>query len=277
VLSNEYVRIVAGLKGRIRKSVDIALKGSLTYEEFLLRLTISGYETKQNQGILFRKIGQQRFVKGRSLGSLYTLQRIKRSFLQKQTPENQLQISDRLPALIDLDTNLKALQNKGYARSINIKNLKATAKSLLFLEEQRIFSYSSLQTKYEEVKAEFERTMETIKQLEGRISELTEVAKKVRIVVDIENNSLSYSKVKTPQMLALKDACIKALKESGIESPYPNNHALAEELENLVVKKDHLYQQYKKTKTDWNKFHTAKQNVDILLSMSKNAVAYQIL
>ena len=245
-------------KTELRRAIRQAINHSQAYEEFLLHLTVSGYETKQNQGILFRKIGQQKYVRGRTLGLPYTMERIKKSFLQKQTLEKQMQTSDRFPSLIDIESNLKAMQNKGYARSLEIKNLKAMSKALLFLEEQGIYTVGSLDNKLREVKDEFEATRKEIKKLEDKVSKLSEITKHIRAVEEITRNSETY-KANLPQseQIILR-LSIKALKEEGIELHSIDIPVIEKELQALKVKKDQLYLQFKRTKIIWRQIQTAK-------------------
>ncbi len=245
-------------KTELRRAIRQAINHSQAYEEFLLHLTVSGYETKQNQGILFRKIGQQKYVRGRTLGLPYTMERIKKSFLQKQTLEKQMQTSDRFPSLIDIESNLKAMQNKGYTRSLEIKNLKAMSKALLFLEEQGIYTVGSLDNKLREVKDEFEATRKEIKKLEDKVSKLSEITKHIRAVEEITRNSETY-KANLPQseQIILR-LSIKALKEEGIELHSIDISVIEKELQALKVKKDQLYLQFKRTKIIWRQIQTAK-------------------
>jgi hypothetical protein len=252
-------------KTELRRAIRQAINHSQAYEEFLLHLTVSGYETKQNQGILFRKIGQQKYVRGRTLGLPYTMERIKKSFLQKQTLEKQMQTSDRFPSLIDIESNLKAMQNKGYARSLEIKNLKAMSKALLFLEEQGIYTVGSLDNKLREVKDEFEATRKEIKKLEDKVSKLSEITKHIRAVEEITRNSETY-KANLPQseQIILR-LSIKALKEEGIELHSIDISVIEKELQALKVKKDQLYLQFKSTKIIWRQIQTAKKTINRLV------------
>ncbi len=256
-------------KTDLRRAIRQAIGHSYSYEEFLFRLTLSGYETKQNQGILFRKIGQQRFVKGRTLGLPYTLEQIKKNFLQKQTLENQSQTSDRLPSLIEIDANLKAMQNKGYARSLEIKNLKAMSKSLLFLEEQGIYTVGSLENKLREVKDEFESTREEIKKLEGKISKLSEIAKHIITIEEITKNSETNMSYLPQSKHMILQASIIALKKRGIEPSSLNSHTLQKDLQDLNEKKRQLYYHYRKVKIDWKQIRIARSNLNRLWSPSK--------
>ena len=257
-------------KTDLRRAISQTIKHSQSYEEFLLRLNVSGYETKQNQGILFRKIGQQRYVKGRTLGLPYTLEQIKKNFLQKQTHANQSQTSDRLPSLIDIDAYLKAIKNKGYARSLEIKNLKAISKSLLFLEEQGIYTVGSLDNKLREVKEEFEATRVEIKKLEDKISELSEIAKHIRTIKEITKNSETYMVNLTQSKHIILQSSIKVLKEKGIEPFSLDVHALQKDLQDLIDKKRQLYIRYREVKVFLRQIRTARSNLNCLYSPSQN-------
>ena len=257
-------------KTDLRRAIRQASKHSQSYEEFLFRLTLSGYETKQNQGILFRKIGQQRFVKGGTLGSLYSLEQIKKNFLQKQTLENKSKTSEFLPSIIDIDANLKAMKNKGYTRSLEIKNLKAISKSLLFLEEQGIYTVGSLDNKLREVKEEFEATREEIKKLEDKISKLSEIAKHIRTIEEITKNSKTNMANLTQSEQIILRSSNKALKEKGIEPFSLDVHSLQKDLQDLIYKKRQLYIRYGEVKVFLRQIRTARSNLNCLYSPSQN-------
>ena len=257
-------------KTDLRRAIRQASKHSQSYEEFLFRLTLSGYETIQNQGILFRKIGQQRFVKGGTLGSLYSLEQIKKNFLQKQTLENKSKTSEFLPSIIDIDANLKAMKNKGYTRSLEIKNLKAISKSLLFLEEQGIYTVGSLDNKLREVKDEFEATRQEIKKLEDKISKLSEIAKHIRTIEEITKNSKTNMANLTQSEQIILRSSNKALKEKGIEPFSLDVHSLQKDLQDLIYKKRQLYIRYGEVKVFLRQIRTARSNLNCLYSPSQN-------
>ena len=273
----EYVAHQTGTswKTDFRRAIRQASNHSQSYEEFLLRLTVSGYETKQNQGILFRKIGQQRFVKGGTLGSLYSLEQIKKNFLQKQTLENKSKTSEFLPSIIDIDANLKAMKNKGYTRSLEIKNLKAISKSLLFLEEQGIYTVGSLDNKLREVKDEFEATRQEIKKLEDKISKLSEIAKHIRTIEEITKNSKTNMANLTQSEQIILRSSNKALKEKGIEPFSLDVHSLQKDLQDLIYKKRQLYIRYGEVKVFLRQIRTARSNLNCLYSPSQNLEVYK--
>ena len=203
------------------------------------------------------------------MGLPNTLEQIKKNFLQKQTLENQSKTSDRLTYLIEIDANLKAMQNKGYARSLEIKNLKAMSKSLLFLEEQGIYTVGSLENKLREVKDEFESTREEIKKLEGKISKLSEIAKHIITIEEITKNSETNMSYLPQSKHMILQASIIALKKRGIEPSSLNSHTLQKDLQDLNEKKRQLYYHYRKVKIDWKQIRIARSNLNRLWSPSK--------
>jgi chromosome segregation ATPase len=198
------------------------------------------------------------------------LEQIKKNFLQKQTLENKSKASEFLPSLIDIDANLKAMKNKGYARSLEIKNLKAISKSLLFLEEQGIYTVGSLDNKLREVKEEFEATREEIKKLEDKISKLSEIAKHIRTIEEITKNSETYMANLTQSKHIILQSSIKLLKEKGIEPFSLDVHALQKDLQDLIDKKRQLYIRYGEVKVFLRKIRTTKSNLNRLWSPSQN-------
>ena len=83
----------ASAKTQLRRDINLAIKSSSTYEEFLLLMRAKGYEIKgENFGedarkyIAFRPPGQNNFVRGsaKSLGKEYTKERIKERIEQKR-------------------------------------------------------------------------------------------------------------------------------------------------------------------------------------------------
>ncbi len=162
------------------------------------------------------------------------------------------------------------MKNKGYARSLEIKNLKAISKSLLFLEEQGIYTVGSLDNKLREVKEEFEATREEIKKLEDKISKLSEIAKHIRTIEEITKNSETYMANLTQSKHIILQSSIKLLKEKGIEPFSLDVHALQKDLQDLIDKKRQLYIRYGEVKVFLRKIRTTKSNLNRLWSPSQN-------
>jgi hypothetical protein len=98
------------------------------------------YEIKQNNKyISFRANVQERFTRAKTLGDNYTEERIKARILNKETPvivppNNSFDIRQ----VIDIEGNEKIKSNPGYEQWARIFNLKESAKTLLYLQENNM-------------------------------------------------------------------------------------------------------------------------------------------
>ena len=64
-------------KAQLKADIDKAVRKSLDYSDFLLRMEIAGYEVKHGKHISFRAAGRERFIRGKTLGGYYTEDSIK--------------------------------------------------------------------------------------------------------------------------------------------------------------------------------------------------------
>jgi hypothetical protein len=158
------------------------------------------------------------------------------------------------------------MQNPGYAHVLKIQNLKNAAQTLNYLAEQGIDSYSLLEARHMEAKVAFDQTREEIKKLEVKMSELSVIAKNIRV---IEKSPVlrtqNENKGSFRDYSVLLDAAIKSLKEKGIKLPYPSVATLVKELSHIKAEKEKLYQQYNGVKREWKQIQTVRKNVEQLL------------
>ena len=76
-------------RGMIRKDVDKAIIGSMSFQAFLRSLREQGYEAKTGvKHIAVRPSGKERFVRLRSLGDWYAEEAIKQRILKQKKPEH---------------------------------------------------------------------------------------------------------------------------------------------------------------------------------------------
>ena len=64
-------------KAQLKADIDRAIRKSLDYTDFLLRMEIAGYEVKQGKYILFKAKDRERFIRGKTLGGYYAEDSIK--------------------------------------------------------------------------------------------------------------------------------------------------------------------------------------------------------
>lgn len=64
-------------KAQLKADIDRAIRKSLDYTDFLLRMEIAGYEVKQGKYISFKAKDRERFIRGKTLGGYYAEDSIK--------------------------------------------------------------------------------------------------------------------------------------------------------------------------------------------------------
>ena len=80
--------------------------------------------------------------------------------------------NQKISLLIDIQNNLKAQESAGFAHWAKINNLKEAARTFNFITEHGITHYEQLQGKVDEVMAEQDRLLSSIKTKEQRIGEI---------------------------------------------------------------------------------------------------------
>ena len=107
-------------KAQLKADIDKAIRKSLDYSDFLLRMEITGYEVKQGKYISFRAKDRERFIRGKTLGSYYAEDSI-RERISKNAIHRPKKESRRINLIIDIQNCIKAQESKGYEQWAKIK------------------------------------------------------------------------------------------------------------------------------------------------------------
>lgn len=161
-----------------------------------------------------------------------------------------------------------------YAHWAKINNLKEAARTFNFLMEHGIAYYEQLQGKVDEVIAEQDRLLSSIKSKEQRIGEIGLLIKHVsayreyRPVYEQYRKSSDKEKFLRGQesQIILFESAAKALKQMGVQK-LPDVAALKKEMNSLTAEKQQEYGEYQKIKVQAKELDTIKRNVDQFLSV----------
>ncbi len=269
----EYLAHKAGIswKTNLRFAVNQATRNSTSFEEFLIRMHLEGFEIRQVKQLAFRAEGQQRYTNAKTLGNGYTQERIIEKINRNACIRITLKPERDLRLLIDIENSIKAMQNPKYAQALKIQNLKRAVKTLNFLTEKGIDSYSMLDKRHAEVKEAFDQTRTEIKNLERKITELSAVVKQLSVLEKASSMDAQIMKDETKiNYQTLTNAAVSYLSENWIKPPYPSILMLLNEVKKLEVEKDTLYQTYDQLKRDWRQIQTVRKNIDQLISPGDN-------
>ena len=259
-------------KAQLKADIDKAVRKSLDYSDFLLRMEIAGYEVKQGKHISFRAAGRERFVRGKTLGGYYTedsiKERIAKNAIHRPKKDNR-----RINLIIDIQNCIKAQESKGYEHWSKIYNLKQAAKTLNFLTENNLTTYEDLETAANKIHSDFDNTAQKIKAVEKTIGENAMLIKQLEIYRQYRPIYLKLQKVKNKEgftrkfqrELILYEAAERNLKG---KNP-PPLETLIKDNKELSERKAKLYEEYKKLKLKAAEIEVIRSNVDTLLNRPK--------
>ncbi len=81
-------------KAKLKAAVDKAVWSSISYEEFLQKMKLTGYEIRQGKNLAFRAPDQKNFTYMKSLGSYYTEDRVRQRFEKKPAQDQNTKCAE---------------------------------------------------------------------------------------------------------------------------------------------------------------------------------------
>ena len=264
-------------KAKLKAAIDRLIPASADFEDLLLRLQREGYEIKRGKYVSCRASDQERFTRMKTLGADYTEEAITARIAGRSRPSRQpKQREGKISLLIDIQNNIKAQQNAGFAHWAKLNNLKQAARTMNFLTEHGIDSYGELESRLAAVTEKRAASHASIKEIEARTAELSLVMKhaatyrQLRPVYDEYRKSRDKEKFLRghESQIILFEAAARELKRLGAV-PVPATESMKKELAELTAKKDTLLAEYRTARSEAQEYETIRQNVDALLSVPK--------
>ena len=267
----EHQAIQAGTsyKAKLKATIDRLIPTSADFQDFLLRLQREGYEIKRGKYVSCRASDQERFTRLKTLGIDYTEESITSQIAGASRPSKKpKQRDDRIRLLMDIQSK----QGAGLQHWAKLQNLKQAAKTLNFITEHGIDTYEKLESKLAALTDQRDSALASIKAAEGRIAELTLIAKysdtyrKCRPVYDRYKQSDDKEKFLRGHEgeIILFEAAARELKRLGAV-PLPSVDRVQAELAELTARKNTLYADYSEAKRQIREYDTIRQNLDILV------------
>mgnify|MGYP000860164352 FL=1 len=272
-------------RDQLRIDIDDALvKKPAAFDAFLAHMRTTGYEIKQGKYLAFRKAGQQRFIRLRSLGEAYSEDSLRVIIAGKKPLNAQskhahaitTESPDRVNLLVDIQSKLLAGKGVGYERWAKKFNLKQMAQTLNYLTEHQLLDYEKLAARAREASTQFSKLSSEIQSAEARMHELANLREHIfdyrkSREVYIAYRQSGYSK----QFYAEHEAEIllhKAAKTAFDALPnrkIPSLNELNAEFETLLTTKKKAYGEYQQARREMQDVLTAKANVDAILGIDR--------
>ena len=256
-------------KAKLKAAIDRLIPVCADFEDLLLRLQMEGYEIKQGKYISCRASDQERFTRLKTLGIDYTEEAITSRIAGASRPSRKpKQRDDRIRLLMDIQSK----QGAGLRHWAKLQNLKQAAKTLNFITEHGIDTYEELENKLASLTDQRDSVLASMKEAEGRIAELTLIAKyadtyrKCRPIYDRYKQSGDKEKFLRghEREIILFEAAARELKRLGAV-PLPSVDRVQAELAELTARKNTLYADYSEAKRQIREYDTIRQNLDILV------------
>ena len=171
-------------KGIIKAKIDEIMPDCKTFDEFLDALRKAGYAVNSGgKYVSAQAPGQKRPTRLKTLGENYTEAAIRERLgvAKARISGSGSGTHTKVNLLIDIQEKIRQGKGAGYEQWAKVFNLKAAAKTLLFLQEQGISTYDELAQKSAAASAELSAIGKRISELDSRQKDISELQKQIGV------------------------------------------------------------------------------------------------
>ena len=260
---------------------QILKKKPKDFSAFVLQLLELGYEFKDGKQQAFRKNGEKRFIRLRSLGEGYSQEDIiailsGKSIQKASRASKQVHAKREFNLLINIQAKLAEGKSAGYERWAKKYNRKEAARTVCLLKEKGISDYEDLTALTVQLSQRFGELSDLIKNNEKRMVEigalLTHINNysRTRPVYEAYRRS-GYSRnffEEHREEIQIHKAAKQAFDQLP-DKKIPSRKSLNEEFYRLSAEKKKAYAEYRQVRKDMQEYLTAKQTVEHILGMDR--------
>lgn len=267
---NEQVKRGTSWKSRLQFDIDRMIKQSKDWDEFLKKMADLGYEIKYGKHIAFKPKDKARFTRAKTIGEDYTEERLKERITEREFIKTPT-VKKRIGNVIDMNTNIKVKESKGYEYWATKHNLNTMAESVIFLREQGIKSVKQLDEYIQKAADERQNLQDKIKAIDKEIQELSATMEQVHTVKKYRQYYKEYKAnpfdkaffEEYKAQITLYENALSELKKS--YSKLPNSKDILDKLDKLQEKKNTLMQEYSSSKSIMNELYKIRKNYGIYM------------
>lgn len=192
-------------------------------------------------------------------------------------PIRILYIRSNLHLVIDLQTCMKAQQNRNYARKVKISNLKEMAKTIAYVQEQGYDSRDDLRAAYDKLNEKAIESRKSLRTTEAQIKVVNEnihytgqylASKTVYGQMLKSRNKKQFRQEHSAEIEAYEEA-VKYLKANYPDGLFPSMKSLKERKEKLLKLQKSQQETYEYYKDSMKDFRTVCSNVDSILGQGR--------
>ena len=267
---NEQAKRGSSWKSKLQFDIDRLIKQSKDWEEFLKKMAELGYEIKHRKHIAFKPKDKQKFTRAKTIGEDYTEERLRERITENQSIKAP-PVKKRIGNVINMNTNAKVKESKGYEYWATKYNLNTMAESVIFLREQGIKSVKQLDEYIQKAADERQNLQDKIKVIDKEMQELSAIMEQVHTVKKYRQYYKEYKANPSDKtffeeykvQITLYENTLSELKKS--YSKLPNSRDILSELDKLQEKKNTLMQEYSSSKSIMNELYKIRKNYGIYM------------
>ena len=273
-------------RDKLQDLIDGNISTGMAFEQFIAAMTAAGCGVKRGKYLSFKLPGAERFIRVKSLGDGYTEESLRERCAGKRAAQKRNDTGadaerktaehaasrNRPKLLIDIEEKLRQGYGAGFEHYATIQNLKEAAKTLVFLKENGIGTYGELVKKASETSGGYSRMNERRKEIDSRLSAISELQKHVGQYGKTRGLWAAYKRSgwdsaffeanRAPLMR--HKAAKKFFDGQGFKEKLPSINSLKQEYAVLLSEKKSLgnIKAAREEMIDWTR---AKHNVDSIL------------
>ena len=267
---NEQAKKGTSWKSRLQFDIDRIIKQSQDWDEFLKKMAELGYEIKHGKHIAFKPKDKLKFTRAKTIGEDYTEERLKERIAERETIKTPA-IKKRIGTIIDMKTNAKVKESKGYEFWATKHNLNTMAESVIFLREQGIKSVKQLDEYIQKAADERQNLQDKIKVIDKEMLLLSATMEQVNTVKKYRAYYKEYKANSSDKsffeeykaQITLYENALSELKKS--YSKLPNSKDILDRLDKLQEKKNTLMKEYSSSKTTMDELYQIRKNYGIYM------------
>lgn len=261
-------------KAQLKAAIDKAIRASVSYEEFLMKMKLTGYEVREGKYLAFRAPEQINFTNTKTLGSYYTEKSIFSRLAQNRT---RLKIPQKLTreirAYADITLYVTDKNRAGYERWAKLNNLKEAAKTFNYLCENKLLNYEDFQKHITDMDGSVAAAHDKIDEIGHQIQTKQLIKKHCsayrasREIIENEKSTLDPALYRGQhhKEYELHAASKQALKKLGVKA-LPKPEKLDAQIEKLEAEQAAARDEWKKLRKQQDTLNIVIRNFEQLLN-----------
>ncbi|MGX7112249.1 relaxase/mobilization nuclease domain-containing protein [Gemella cuniculi] len=267
---NEQAKHGTSWKNRLQFDIDRMIKQSKDWDEFLKKMADLGYQIKYGKHIAFKPKDKARFTRAKTIGEDYTEERLKERIAEREFIKIHT-VKKHIGNVIDMNTNVKVKESKGYEYWATKHNLNIMAESVIYIREHGIKSVRQLDEYIQKVADERQNLQDKIKVIDKEMLLLSATMEQVHTVKKYRAYYKEYKANPSDKsffeeykaQITLYENALSELKKS--YSKLPDSKDILSKLDKLQEKKNTLMQEYSSSKSTMDELYKIRKNYGIYM------------